>query len=361
MKHVRGFTLVEILIGLVLGLFLGTGIIQLFIANKKTYTFQEGTSLIQENGRFALEVMQNSIRMAGFTGCTTLNPVNVVLNNPGDWWKDMPNNTIRGYDGTAAGQNFPPNPNYGTTQGDRVAGTDAIIVLGGNGSLNQIVPGPFNTLTLNTLQRIQGAPFTAGNIVIACSSQSNALFQISGIQGATSIQYAAGANPPPGNSNGNLTGTSNNYVGSDAVVTEYNPTAFFIGISVSRATRSLYQAVFEPTSNTINNEELVEGVWDMQLTYGVNTDTDAEVEVYQDATTVTNNNQWGNVRSVRVNLLLVSLDNVLNEPQTYMFPNDTDDSNISGRLRTAIDIDDERDLRLYQTFSTTIGIRNRLK
>jgi type IV pilus assembly protein PilW len=100
------------------------------------------------------------------------------------------------------------------------------------------------------------------------------------------------------------------------------------------------------------DQEMVEGVEDMQIYYGEDTTADGIADVYRDATSVTN---WANVITVRINLLLASLQtNLASQPQTYMFPNDTGDSDKYARKVTAAD------RRLYLTVSVTIGIRNRL-
>lgn len=389
-----GFSIVEILIGLVLGLFLGTGIIQLFIANKQTYRFQEEASRMQENGRFALEVLTNSIRMAGFTGCNVKScpatcpltyppitpactppacpplpcptnlctnpfPPNIVLNNPATWWEDLRNNPLRGYDGSDTP--MPPNPFP-----NRIDGTDAIIALGGNGALHFVtLPDPVSPLLmLNTLNTLQEKSLKKGNIVIMCNTNYTSLFQITNILNVAppTIEYASGV-LIPGNSSADFNGTIANYKANNGTtINKYAPTAFYIRTSVSDTTRSLYQSNLvtaeDGSSSYMESEELIEGVWDMQIVYGVDMDNPSNsiIDKYVDASEVTNRNQWSQVLSVRINLLLVSLeDNIVNQPQAYMFPDDIGDGAISGRPVLATD------RRLYQVFSTTIGIRNRLK
>lgn len=105
-------------------------------------------------------------------------------------------------------------------------------------------------------------------------------------------------------------------------------------------------------------QEFVEGVESMQILYGVcNTDADGDGRNdsvttppgYINAATVTVNNQWLNVCSVRIHLLLVSLENnIVTQPQTVFFPADTN----------AVWPVNDRCLR--QAFSTTVAIRNRM-
>ncbi|MDU9397284.1 PilW family protein [Pseudomonas sp. zfem003] len=63
----RGLSLVELMIGLTLGLILLLGIIQVFISSKQTFATNDAMAKLQENGRFALEFITQSARQAGYT------------------------------------------------------------------------------------------------------------------------------------------------------------------------------------------------------------------------------------------------------------------------------------------------------
>ena len=62
----RGLTIVELLVALVLSLLLLTGVVQVFLASKQTYATNEAMSVLQENGRFALEFLGRSVRLGGY-------------------------------------------------------------------------------------------------------------------------------------------------------------------------------------------------------------------------------------------------------------------------------------------------------
>jgi type IV pilus assembly protein PilW len=64
----RGLTLLELLVAITLGLAVVTGTIQIYLGTSQTYRVQEAQSRIQENGRFAMEILNREIRMAGFGG-----------------------------------------------------------------------------------------------------------------------------------------------------------------------------------------------------------------------------------------------------------------------------------------------------
>jgi type IV pilus assembly protein PilW len=63
-----GFSLVELLIVMCLGMLLMIGIINLFISNKQTYKLQTAMSRIQENGRYGIELITGDLRRAGYWG-----------------------------------------------------------------------------------------------------------------------------------------------------------------------------------------------------------------------------------------------------------------------------------------------------
>lgn len=66
LQRQRGLSLVELMIGLTLGLILLLGIIQVFISSKQTFATNDAMAKLQENGRFALEFITQSARLAGY-------------------------------------------------------------------------------------------------------------------------------------------------------------------------------------------------------------------------------------------------------------------------------------------------------
>ncbi len=62
-----GFSIVELMISLLLGLLLMTGVIQVFLSSRQTYATNEAMARQQENGRFALEFIARSARTAGYS------------------------------------------------------------------------------------------------------------------------------------------------------------------------------------------------------------------------------------------------------------------------------------------------------
>jgi type IV pilus assembly protein PilW len=76
MNKVRasGFSLVEILLALALGLILLLGFSRLLMATQGSYLAQDAAMRMQEDARFLLHKLAQEIRMAGMYGCTAFDP-----------------------------------------------------------------------------------------------------------------------------------------------------------------------------------------------------------------------------------------------------------------------------------------------
>lgn len=64
-RHQAGFSLVELMIAMTLGLIVLLTVGSIFIGSRQTYRVQEDNARMQESGRYALEVLGRSIRQAG--------------------------------------------------------------------------------------------------------------------------------------------------------------------------------------------------------------------------------------------------------------------------------------------------------
>lgn len=63
-KNVGGFTLIELMISLVLGLLISAAVIQVYIVNTRTVTIQQSASEVQDSTIFALQSLEDHIRIA---------------------------------------------------------------------------------------------------------------------------------------------------------------------------------------------------------------------------------------------------------------------------------------------------------
>lgn len=353
-----GFSLVELMVALAISMFLVIGIIQLFVGSKQTYRFYDALSRLQENGRFALNLMAQDIRMAGYYGCASA-AVNITntLNTPTAYFWNF-TQPIQGFESTAANTWTPTldasivSPsNQGNADVITVRGVDspgmAVLLHGGGVNDPRVVSG-----------------FASCDIAAISTCQAVSIFQVTGTAAAAAITGSAGppvvaavpagitlahtattptcTNSAPGNASNNLGPV--NYAGGE--IAPVSTKSYYL------RTGSSGQLALWRRMGALPSQEIVEGVERMQIVYGVDTaptgvpPRPTVANSYVTANAVTN---WNNVVSVRIDLLLASLeDNLVTSPQSIVFPAAT------GATVTV------NDRRVRQAFSTTVAIRNRL-
>lgn len=322
----QGFSLVELMIAMVLGLLLMAGVLQTFLSSKQTYSTNNALARVQESGRFAMEFLTNDIRNAGYKG-ECLYSVNNLLNDKSEKY----NADYFDLNQPISGKNdISPTWVKNRTAGDVIHVKYAANIPGVTASGNTAANA--NAIALSAASGV-----AQDTIIIVSDYFGCDMFQNRSNAKANSL--SRGNTGSPGNKNpGKGNDFSHAYDSSMEILTLQSST-YYIGNGVKNLP-SLRRISF--TTGTETHEELVEGVQDMQVLYGI-AGNDRQVDSYVSANKVTN---WDNVVSVRIYLLLVSTEtNVVPENQTVNF-NGTDVT-IQNR-------------RLAQVFSTTIGIRNRL-
>lgn len=323
-----GVTLVELMVALLLGLLVAGAAMSVFIANKKTYVAAENLGRLQESSRVAFELMARDIRELGVNACgSDLSQAANVLNTPtAAWYTDFANG-IRGYDGATAFADA----GFGTAEGDRVAGTDALQLLSVDATSATIqahVPASAR-FGLNTVDH----GLEIGDIAVACDPQHAAIFQVTNAQPGTNanIVHQTGTGTP-GNCSSGLgspvsctpPGTAYRFgcafggtvAGIDCALEENRWSAFIASLRALRwyvgcngraacdvpAGRSLYRSRLANDGGTlaVHDDEIAEGVTGMSLRYLVTGGTG-----YVTASAVTD---WGDVVAVAVALDLESND-----------------------------------------------------
>jgi type IV pilus assembly protein PilW len=322
----QGMTLIEILIALVLGSFLLAGIYKIFLSSNQNYRMQEGLSRMQESGRFAMEFISRDIRMAGYQGCSTAtannisspqnpnpNPVPITLPALGNFSLTGNDTVANNWNAIACG-----------VSDDCIAGTDVISYHFG---------GECGALTGNMATNNANIQISAAN---SCNIQPYDLLLISDcatsdIFIATSSSSGGGTQTIAHANNQNITPMLGAVYGSDAKIYKINSATFFLRTGANGQPSLWKMDNTKAASGGTNPVELIESIENMQILYGEDTNADSTPDYYVAAGSVVNMN---NVVSVRITLTTRTINN---------------------RLATI------GDGRLRQTYTTTIGVRNRLQ
>jgi type IV pilus assembly protein PilW len=284
----RGFSLVELMIALALGLFLTGVAVNVVVNSRQIFRTTENLSRMQENARSAFELMARDIRSAGGNPCGTPMVVN-VLNNPANlWWANWAAGSVIGYENGAAplgygvpARNAPAvaliQPNAGANAGlnpsaNIVGNSDAILLLSGD-SLEGTTIRSHNPATFQFTLNNNAHGFAAGDVLMACDSPIyvaatpappvTAIFQASAVAGNVITHAAGGA---PGNCSSGLgslpatpcAGTAKTY-GSGGVLSRFTSAFWYVGNN-GRGSSSLYRVSMNGTPGSIQNDEVIDNV-----------------------------------------------------------------------------------------------------
>ncbi len=355
--RLRGVTLVELLVSLVLGMLLTAGIIQVFAGNRTTYAFNESLSRIQENARFSLDHIAYNARMAGYSGCLPEVAIHNNLNSPNSFRDDFANG-IQGYNanGTGDGQTFVAtamNPAPSSTASDWtptlpgelnnlvLPGSDVLVVRGIAGEARSLV-SPFN----DSAQLFVATPhdLVAGEILVVSDCQKASIFQLTSVDSTGQNLTHSAASMTPGNTAPNW-GPEQDY-GLGSEVARLNTYAFYVGQGAD-GSPALFQLRLRSVGTTAGfaAEELAAGIDTLQIRYGRDTDGDGGIDDWVSADAVVD---WTEVLSVEITLLARAADEYGTDSDTVVY-------DLGSTKFNPVD-----DRRLREVFSTAIGVRNRL-
>lgn len=77
-NHTTGLTLIELLISVTIGFLILSAIYEIFLAVSKNHLANEALTEIRENSNIAINFLNNSIRLAGYSGCSHHFPFNPI-------------------------------------------------------------------------------------------------------------------------------------------------------------------------------------------------------------------------------------------------------------------------------------------
>ncbi|MEN6585228.1 MAG: PilW family protein, partial [Sulfuricella sp.] len=283
----------------------------------------------------------------GAPGCSM---INAAVNSHGTayWFSNLFYQPLTGYENASATAPTAPQnvrANVSTLSGH--AATDALavvlaeggggVIMGGNREYRVTAYAP-NNFTVTPAP----TALSSGELVVATDCQSALLSQAT-VAGNVITTTGATAAYGPGSRVFGVTGN-----------------LFYIGVNAA-GEPTLYRQHLTQSGGAPATvaQELVEGVEDMQIMYGVDTTPTADhiVDTYLNANDVagagvpgaTPAEKWQRVLSVKVNLLMRSTeDGITSAPQVYHYPD-------PGSAATT-----PADRRLRRAFTSTIAVRNRL-
>jgi len=317
-RNQQGFTLVELMIALALGLVISGVSIKMYLESRRSYIQDEEMARLQENARFAIDFLKREISLSGFL----------------------------------AGINDTSGLNAATITTDcNAAGTDWVLDLNSAIELINNAPTGGTLMTLNgtELSCINADEIVDGTDIISLKRTSDTATLNNGVLQATpslNTWYLKKFD---------YTSYSWSYLTGGITAAESTPNStydywrYFTNIyyirdySVSEDDEIPTLCVSMLEGSEMINRCLIEGIEDIQIEIGIDNDGDNVVDQYKNAPSATD---FDNALSVRLHILARSISPVSGYTNRKKF-----------RLGVK-NIDAFNDSYLRKVFSTTIKLRN---
>ena len=322
----QGITLIELMIALVIGLLATGAMLKVYVDSSRLYRFNEGLARIQENGRFATEFIRRDARMAGFWGC---NHEATLTNRIKTSVLDYPRYELSGITGTSGSDSNDP---------------DTITFSGAGRSVGKVKNDmPSTTASGRDFRVISTETINTGDALLISDCDMTDIFYVTKARGRDNkrkLWHKHTKNTPNSFSKAYAAGST---------LYRVQQTTFCIAPGANPAQPSLRQLV-NPTSGQTcqdHGDELVEGIENMQILFGEDTDADGDGTANRYLSFGASDLDMDRVVSVRISLLARSLNNNLTtEPSPYFF---------NGSKSTP----PSDDKYLRKVFTTTITLRNK--
>jgi len=262
--------------------------------------------------------------------------------------------TINGLDSSKAAPNYDVNF-HGFTEGVTGLNGGAANVLPDTLTLRGAFNGGISVVTPYAVQPSDPLNISAGNnlvqsdIVMISDCEKSDIFQITNNPAGGQVEHDINPAVNPGNTNIADPGCpaghclSKVYI-SDASIYKISTIAYSIQNDATTGEPTLFRKI-----DGGNDNPLIEGIEDMQILYGEDTDNDSTPNYYLPAGSAGLN--LDNVVSIRVSLVARTLDSNLLSNLAVVTPSYT----INGTVVAPPD-----DHRIRRVFTSTIAVRNRL-
>ncbi len=318
-KNQRGFNLVEILVTMVISTIIMAGVVQIAASGSHTSNIANNLSSIQENARFSIDILSKEIRMANYMGCADTDMVKVsvaeksiVASTPP--FTDFRAESLRGYEVTAN------NSTTWASTSPQVLGTPILTPLQSTAQTNSDVISVIHasattvalsdkmdniasdiSLTANTLGLVRN------DLVMISSCVDANVFRVTQVTPGAPVKIAH-ATTSALNTTGNFTDAFQvtDHTWLHRIV--YN--TFYVRNN-DAGIPSLYRYTFSNSNGVdkFTQEEMIQGVENMQILYGQRDDKGTEVNT-DDRVRFTNASDnslnWNEVDVIRIALLIRS-------------------------------------------------------
>lgn len=326
-----GVTLVETMISLTLGAIIAVGVMQLFAGNSATHNLLVGQSRLQESARFALESISRATQQAGYKGCYSSNESisrSFLVATPYEFDIEV---GMQGFEGETSSWS----PDLTLVMPTTINGVDTNVYTEGGTSKTGIDTSQLihatDVITLRYLSQVDhrllvdmptsqedpivempatGLELQDGHLALFHDCEKATVFKITNISlHDPAANQATLSHDTSGTivQNAITSLAEFNTFETDASVTAIESHTFFIAPGAGRNTNGDTPLSLWRKSGVAAPIELVEGVENMQILYGLDNDNDDVPNRYVTAALVAD---WDDVVTAKFSVTVNSVDDV---------------------------------------------------
>ena len=364
-----GFSLVELLIAMTLGLVVLGGLVAVFAGNRRASDLNVAMADMQESVRFAMSVIAGDLRMAGHQGCLDFNGASVSVVADDAPTADYRRTAVGGAVVQSASVWSPafalgtaPNAFAPPSAPPAVPGTHALAVQFGGPEVLELRAGmrdgagnPDASVALPLAGPLDVA---VGDPVLVSTCEDGEIFTVTDVAADVDGNVSLGHDATRNASGSFLEAYGTGTTASQVRVMPFSTNVYYVGDTglrnaEGRPIRALYQqsAPFDAAANP--PVELVRGVENMRLGFGIGTAGAGLRHVGSDSADY----DPTRIRSVRIGLLMASDEPIASAVDTrdYVLAGQT----IASSATSTDGTDHRADRRFRLAFNTTVKVRNR--
>lgn len=293
----RGLSLVELMISITIGLLILSSLTTLFVNQSRTRAELDKSNRMIDNGRYALELLSDNLRMAGFydsyvpasgVPATTPDPCNLTTITTAATNLDVLRHHVQGY--TAATQ---------TSQIASLPATCGFTYT--TGSATTLKDGS----DMLVLRRASTSTVAAANATVAPNGSNTVYLQVSNCSTDTSGSYQVAIGSAA------FTAFQNKDCATPASLRSFLVQVYFVSPdnNAGDGIPTLKRRELDAATGAFVTTPMVEGIEYLQIDYGLDADADGAADAYCDSTSTTapchlfTTADWNNVVSVKINII----------------------------------------------------------
>ncbi|WP_422132963.1 PilW family protein [Endozoicomonas sp. ALD040] len=317
----KGLSLIELMISMLLGIFIITSVTQAFLSSNNSNRLNFQLGLMQEAARIAVSSISNDVRVAGYTGCNTDAAIgNALLQNsaPHEWL-------------TAEQPTQGMNLSDTRSKMDAQATSESLLIFKANPDTVFAITNHDTSTSTLTLDRNIGSTLPVGGAAVITRQDCSqvALIALSSIGGSTLTHTTSGVGDFK-NCVAQLKGSFRCYDGSTpSGALSFNPGYLKPLESVGYFVKpdNGLPTLFRKEAGNASALAIVDGIEDIRIHYGLDTDNDGVTNRYISAGDRSfRHADWLQTTAIRIHLLTRSETEILPvpapppaPPRTYLF------------------------------------------